>query len=178
MTWRRLSFEESSEWDSNTPRYVWLYPMLSTVMAHWLSLLSLKSTEDSESKHWWPLSPLASLRILFLGSTSSDSPAQSTWSLGASTGDSPVPTFHLFYAPLQEGAHNPAQHSYRVVQSTIGLLSSSPFPSVRWNKVSVGPHFMFWLNSNPRVFCCMIFPLVKPCFPILCLCVFGAIYTF
>lgn len=181
MPWRRLYVEESSERGSNTPRYVWLYPTLSTLMAHWLSLLSLKSPGDIGRKHSCPLSPLVSLRILFIGSTSwlsspkymiSVSP-----SLGANTGDSPVPTFHLFYAPLQGGAHNPTRHFYRAVQSTIGLLSVFPAPSVRWNKVSVGSHFMFRLNSNPRVFCLMIFPLVKPCFPILCLWVFGAIYT-
>lgn len=42
-------------------------------------------------------------------------------SLGANTGDSPVPTFHLLDAPLQGGAHNPTH----AVQRTMGLLSIS-----------------------------------------------------
>lgn len=158
MPWRRLYFEESSEWDFSTPRYVWLDPILSTIMAHPLSLLSLKSPGDIGSKHSCP--PLAFLRILSRLNI-----------LRLSSPKYMISTFPSLVILLYPRSTCSMPH-FKGVPITPPRQFRGPwafYPSVRWNEVSVGSHFMFRLNSNPRVFCCMIFSFVKPCFPILCL---------
>lgn len=78
--------------------------------------------------------------------------------------------------------HKLAHHACWLVRRTRAF---SPPPqgrdrSARWDGISVSSDFMFRLNSNSHVFCCVKFPSVKLCFPILglCNCLFGTRHTF
>lgn len=154
--------------------------MLSTIMAHSFPWLPLKSPWAIWSKCSCPSSPPAYLRLL-LSRLNILSPFIPKYmvsvspSLEANAGDSPISTFHLVCAPLQGGAHNPAQHSCWLGQSTMGFLSPSFSEEIAvWNGMKFLLVYIWCLGLTQAhmYFFAWNFFLVLSCFPIYCLCTF------